>query len=290
MLANGDNLMSDDISLQEMYRLLNEAVSQCYNHKDNAVNRDMQSFQKRYQKMLKTNPQLTIFDNPIPSAREVRQAAEFCDLLDDYRISVDVFNKDEVYLGQDFYRQLYNGIEQYRPHIFPENKAIFNALDCNVRRKLPEFKYEFILSDYNERALEVCRLKKTYDKNKSSHKAYEKMAHNLFKDIYEKKELSNIPHSVDKLTTYSNILKAVDCLPTEKYKRTAKYQIKYSINMAIVGICKSLGENYALARINAEQNAIKYLKALRNAQSYAKSKNNFSSYRAQRQQDEYLYK
>ena len=141
------------------------------------------------------------------------------------------------------------------------------------------------MSEYNERALDIYKLRKEYDKNKQKNniKFHERQAEQLFDDIFKKKELVDIPPSVDKLTTYSNLLKIVDCLPADKYKRSAKYNIKYSINSAIVKICQALGDNYSLAKINAEQNAIKYLKALRNAQSYAKSKNNFSSYRAQSQ-------
>jgi hypothetical protein len=171
-------------------------------------------------------------------------------LLDDYRISVDVFNENDVNLGTDFYRQLYKGIEHYRPHINKENQTILKLLERSIRKKIPEFKNDELLAEYNERAIEILKLKKEYGKSKqkstSTNKLYEQKADSLFYDILHKKELPSIPPSANKLTAYSNILSAVDCLPNHKYSRSKKYNLKYNINMAIVGICKHLGNNYFL--------------------------------------------
>ena len=288
--------MDNDISYNRMYYLINEAISECYNDKNISVNRSMHKFQQQHWQVAKSNRQLNVFEDPIPSTKEVHQAVDFCDLLDDYRISVDVFNEHEVNLGTDFYRQLYQGIERYRPHVSKENQTTLKLLERSVRKKIPEFKTTELLAEYNERALEVLKLKKDYDKNKrknpQSNKLYEQKADSLFSDILHKKELPEIPHSVDKLTTYSNILNAVDCLPVHKYSRSKKYHLKYSINLAIVGICQHLGENYFLAQTNAEKNAKKYLNAMRNIQEFTKNTKSVTphSIREKRLHDEYYYK
>ncbi len=288
--------MSTDISYNQMYRLINEALSVCYNDKNIAVNKSMHQFQQQHWQAAKSNRQLNVFESSVPTVKEVYQATDFCDLLDDYRISVDVFNEHDVNLGTDFYRQLYQGIERYKPHITKENQVILKSLERSVRKKLPEFKTIELLAEYNERALEVLKLKKEYDKNKrknpQSNKFYEQKADSLFSDILQKKELPEIPPSVNKLTTYSNILNTVDCLPNHKYSRSKKYNLKYNINLAIVGICKYLGDNYFLAQTNAEKNAVKYRNALRNTQTFIKNKNSSSTnlIREKRLRDEYYYK
>lgn len=288
--------MDNDISYKQMYHLINEALSECYNDKNISVNARIRKFQQQHWQIAQSNRQLNVFEEPIPSTKEVYRAVDFCDLLDDYRISVDVFNEHDVNLGTDFYRQLYNGIEHYRPHINNENQPTLKLLEHSVRKKIPEFRPLELLAEYNERALEVLKLKKDYDKNKhknpQSDKLYEQKADSLFRDILHKKELPEIPPSVDKLSAYSNILNAVDCLPAKKYSRSKKYNLKYNINLAIVGICKHLGDNYFLAQTNAAKNADKYLQALRNAQNFAKNKKTSpaNSVREKRLRDEYYYK
>jgi len=288
--------MNADISYNQMYHLINEALSACYNDKNIAVNKSIRHFQQQHWQAAKSNRQLNVFEASIPTVKEVYQATDFCDLLDDYRISVDVFNEHEVNLGVDFYRQLYQGIERYKPHITKENQTTLKSLERSVRKKLPEFKTIELLAEYNERALEVLKLKKEYDKNKrknpQSNKLYEQKADDLFKDILHKKELPEIPPSVDKLTAYSNILNTVDFLPNNKYSRSKKYNLKYNINIAIVGICKYLGDNYFLAQTNAEKNAVKYQNALRNTQTFIKNKTSSSTnfIREKRLRDEYYYK
>jgi len=288
--------MNEDISYKRMYQLINEALSECYNDDNISVNSQIHKFQQQHWQVAKSNRQLNVFDEPVPSAKEVYHAVDFCDLLDDYRISVDVFNEQDVNLGADFYRQLYQGIERYRPYINNENKTTLKSLERSIRKKIPEFRLSELLVEYNERALEVLRLKKDYEKNKhknpNTNKFHEQKADILFRDILQKKELPDIPPSVDKLTAYSNILSAVDCLPGNKYSRIKKYNLKYHINLAIVGICKHLGDNYFLAQTNASHNADKYLNAMHNTQKFSKNKQRSSTNfaREKRLHDDYYYK
>ncbi|MBQ8436569.1 MAG: hypothetical protein IJX20_02850 [Alphaproteobacteria bacterium] len=77
--------MNVDISYSQMYRLINEALSACYNDKNIAVNKSIRHFQQQHWQAAQSNRQLNVFEASVPTVQEVYQATDFCDLLDDYR-------------------------------------------------------------------------------------------------------------------------------------------------------------------------------------------------------------
>ena len=261
--------MQQDISSKKMYKLINEALAECYNYRDYEVNREIKQFQKQHWEQIKKDPQLDIFADEIPTKQEVCSAVFFCDLLDEYRKSVDVYVDSPEPLTEYSNRKLLECIEYYRPYITEDNLRILNVLEKSVKRALPEHKQQVVLEEYSNEAKEIAQYKKDYTKAKKSQKNarkdYEYLAASFFEKLKEDKEISSYPSSKQKLSTYSNILNIVDCLPSEKYTRTHKYKLKINLNKAIVKMCKDLGPEYYMAGRKAIDDIEKYEIAIENA-------------------------
>lgn len=291
--------MVQNISSKQMYDLISEAVSESFNFKDMDVSTKIKSFSDKHWEYAKNSPQLSFLDEEIPTVKEVRQAVLFCELLDEYRQSVDVYVDEPKQLSEHTRRKILQGLEEYSPHILEEHQATFNVLVKNLKRELPEYQGELALDELNEEAVRIVKYKKEASKIKDKAKReYKKeycsrIAVDFFKIFSDKKEIiKEIPDSVKKLTLYSNCLNVIDCLPDEKYSRSDKYRLKYRFNVAIVKVCNSLGENYYLARENAKREAEKFQNAIYNARRFLEQQDSEKgrSARAQRNRDEWLYR
>lgn len=288
--------MSQDISTKEMYNIINYAISKSYNHAGDSVCEDMEAFSKKHWELITHNHQTDAFAEPIPTTKEVRDALKFCRDLDEHRQSCDVYNENATEPSDITYRSIYKGLERYRPYITEEAKHCFTALEKYIRGRLPEFRLEEHMKEYNSRATGIFQAKKEVDKKKrkkeSYSRAYEELACQYFSDFLSDKELHSAPSSVEKLTVYSNALKIVDCLPDSKYRKTEKFRLKYQLNESIFNICEGLGDNYALAKINAQNEMIKFMNAIDNAKRHLEEQNTMAGFKARqrRKREEYLYK
>lgn len=288
--------MSKKVSTEEMYRLINKAVSLCYNHSNTDVSSDMIAFKERYDTTFSKETQLDLFSGDIPSKKEVEKATDFCKLLDEYRISVDPYNDDNEELSLISYKLILDGINKYRPYITGEAKETLAILETNVKRHLPSYRQQLLIEEYIERATNIAQFRKEYEKKvrkkQPASKIYESLAENFFKDFLESDEIKSLPASASKMSLYSHVLNVVDCLPTPKYSRTYKYRLKYSLNQSIVNMCDKLGPNYALAKINAQKNIEKYINAINNARRKLEEQNTQKGFEARqrRLRDEYRYK
>ena len=287
--------MEQDISAKQMYNIINRAVANCYNCKDEPVNEEIKKFQQIHWQKIQKDPQLNIFQEELPSLKEVREASCFCDLLDDFRKSIDPYNDNQEELPEKSYRKIYEYINYYRPHIEQQNNVNLDLLEKSAKRHLSEHRENMLLEEYNKEAQDIVNLRKYCKKNKKqtspSYKPYEEQALNFFRKILNKKEIQKTKPTVKKLETYSNIINVVDCLPEEKYGRIAKYKLKISIYASISDICAYLGPSYYLARKNAKQEIEKFQNAIDNALRYGKKgKITPEELRRKRQMEEYLYK
>lgn len=269
--------MQQDISSKQMYKLVNEALSECYNFRDYEVNQNIKRFQKQHWEQIKKDPQLNIFADEIPTKQEVCSAVFFCDLLDEYRKSVDVYVDFPEPLTEYSKRKLLECVEYYRPYITEDNKSILNVLEKSVKKSLPEYKREIALEEYSNEAKNIAKYRKEYVNAKKSQKDkqqkyYESLAVSFFETLKNDQEISNYPSSPQKLSTYSNILNIVDCLPSEKYTRTYKYKLKINLNKAIVKMCKDLGPQYYMAGQKAKIDIEKYENAIENARIHRKGR------------------
>lgn len=264
--------MQQDISLKKMHKLINKALAECYNFRNYEVNREIKQFQKQHWEQIKKDPQLNIFADEIPTKQEVYSAVFFCDLLDEHRKSVDVYEDSPEPLTEYSNRKLLECIEYYRPYITEDNLQILNVLEKSIKSSLPEHRQGIILEEYSNKAKEIAKYRKNYTKAKKSQKNarkdYEYLAVSFFEKLKENNEISGYPSSKQKLSTYSNILNIVDCLPSEKYTRTYKYKLKINLNKAIVKMCKDLGPEYYMAGKKAIDDIEKYEIAIENARVY----------------------
>ncbi len=252
-----------------MFKLVNEALAECHNYKDNEVNREIKQFQKHHWEQIKKDPQLNIFAEEIPTMREVQSAVHFCNLLDDYRKSIDVYTDSPEPLSETSNRELLECINYYRPYITEDNIRVLNVLENSVKRALPEHKNDVLLDELLVEAKNIAGYRKDYIKarktTKNAPRTYEDIADYFFEKFLQNSEITGIPSSPKKLSVYSNVLNIVDCLPQEKYTRTSKYKLKIRLNKSIANICKNLGPSYYMARKNALTEIEKYENAVENA-------------------------
>jgi hypothetical protein len=263
------------------------------------VSVNIKAFSKKHWEYVKTSPQLSFLDEEIPTSKEVHEAIDFCELLDEYRRSVDVYVDEPEQLSESKQREILQGLDKYRPYILEEHKSTFNVLVKNLKRDLPEYRGEILLEELNEDAVNVYKRKQeasnTKDKAKREYKKEycSRLAVEFFKTFKENSEIvKQTPDSKKKLTLYSNTLKIIDCLPDKKYSRSDKYRLKYKINSAIIKVCTSLGDNYYLAKENAKRELEKFEKAIYNAKRFLEQQDSEKgrSARARRDRDEWNYR
>lgn len=276
--------MNEDISKEEMYRIINRAISECSNNRDYAVNDEIQHFSDKHWQAIKENRQLSMFDAEIPSLHDVRKATYLCDLLDEYRISMDVYAKENIPLSHEKYRNLYAELDYFRPHITKENQLAFNTLERGIRKSLPEFKNSEIINEYIENLDGIIKIKKTKDNSNIR----EGLTENIFKKLSEDEDFKSIPPSADKIKVYSKCIEIVNNLTDNKYSRSTKYMMKRDLNMAIVRTCNILGESFSDTCITAKEEANKFQNATENARHH-KEKTSIDL-RNKRLQDEYWFR
>ena len=238
--------MGENISHAELFRIINRAVAGCANHKNIPVNTEISIFRERYAYRLGQNRQLDIFEATLPQNKELADAVDFCDNLEAYRQATDIDAKENDELEEWQCRRIYKGIERYRRHISPENLAMLNILEYNIKRRLPEYRELLLLEEYNREACRIHDLKLGYNRrrrqNQSVSKDYEWAALGFFKEVLHDENLKKIKGCPEKLALYMNSLRIVDCLPAEKYNRTAKFKLKYDLNYAVKITAETLSQ------------------------------------------------
>lgn len=229
--------MTENLQIQELYRIINRAVSHCTNHENSAVNAEISIYQNKMAHQVRNDRQLSIWKDDSEVYTETAKAMDFCDSLEEYRQSIDLYASNKQDLSEYNYRKLLKGIEYFRPQIYSENMYILNALEYNCKRQLPEYHDKMLLEEYNRKALRIRDMKQGYDRlrrqNQKASKDYEKDALYFFREVMNNEELRKIKGCAEKLSLYENCLNIVDCLPAEKYNRSAKFKLKKDFNYAI---------------------------------------------------------
>lgn len=236
----------------------------------------------------------------------ITKAAYFCDRLEDYAHSLDVDVKENIILTDDNYREILDGINFFRPLIHSDNISTTKTIEYNAKRHLPEFKNILLLEEYNQQALRIHDMKRGYvrlkRKNQQPSKDYEKNATAFFEDVLNNDDLKKIKPCPEKLMLYINCLKIVDCLPSDKYGRLSKFQLKKKFNFAIKVTAHVLEASYsnqssfyrdlslkAAYEENKYNNAIAKLKQYTNTQS-SSSRLRSIDIRNKKAFDEWYYK
>ena len=205
--------MGENISHAELFRIINRAVAGCANHKNIPVNTEISIFRERYVYRLEQNRQLDIFEETLPQNKELTDAVDFCDNLEAYRQATDIDANENDELEEWQCRRIYKGIERYRRHISPENLAMLNILEYNIKRRLPEYRELLLLEEYNREACRIHDLKLGYNRrrrqNQSASKDYEWAALGFFKEVLHDENLKKIKGCPEKLALYMNSLRIV---------------------------------------------------------------------------------
>lgn len=282
----------DSMNAKSLYQLINRSIVQVGKRSDEPVNKEMYLFKERYTYYISCNPQQYLFEERRPLMEEVAFALDFCDALDAYRQTIDANTKEPSPLSDQDCRILLKGIEIYKDHISSENYDTLEVIKNSAKRRLPEFREQYLLREYYNDALFVINEKKKYQKAKKNKqtpsKDYEKYAVHFYERITHDEEIKHIKICSEKKELYILTLEIVDCLPKEKYSRSTKFKIKSQLWW---GIAKSLSildktkvEEIKKARIEAQR----YAKAAENALGYTNFKMATSIYN-RRKEHEWLY-
>ena len=283
--------MPNNISKTKFYKIINNAIKNCTNSNAEVVNREMQLFSEKYDYYCQNNEQLDVFEQ-IPSANDIQDGVNFCDTLDEYRCSIDEYQKENETLSAYQYRYILKKMDEYKEIILPENKKIAEVLEKSIKGHLPEYREELILENYNKRAQDIYE-QKNYNQHHQDTKRIkdnEQSALDFFEDVFRDKELKNIGFNPDKLTLYQNSLLIVDCLPTERYSRTEKYKLKKQLNTAIRRTAEALGGEYSDITHKAAKEEKRYEQAISQAKYYVKKKNDSFTARNRKALEEWICK
>lgn len=257
-----------DINQKRLYHILNQTIAQSFSDKGDRIDVDANIFREKYKYISKQNIQLYLFDDVFPTKQEVYDVTSFCNVLERFRESVDIYADNPEDLSIKEYGVIYEGITKFRPFIYPENESILNLLESAAKRHLPEFKHQIMIDEYISTAKRILKAKKRYqrDKNKFSQE-YEKDAYNLLQDIDNNRELRGFT-SPQKLELYKHCLDMINCLSIKKYSRSKKYQMKCQIYLQINKEASALGEKYNNVARNAQIEYRRFSNALYNIRNY----------------------
>lgn len=266
--------MVEDVSHNELNRIINRAIEKSGYGSDARIDSEVNIFYNKYKTRQQTNPQISIFEDKIPTLEDVKSAKTFCENLEEYRKELYAYEMLDIDLSENICRQVYKGLEKYESIISPGNKLRFDAIKKNVMRNIPELKGKVKIEEYNETAINIHKLHKEYKKNHSSYKNYEMTSLDFFREITKDEDLKEYKPSPEKLQLYQNCVKIVDCLPKEKYGRMAKFRLKRDIYKEIGNIASQLGENYEQLVYESISQSNRYQNAIETTQSYIDRKSN----------------
>ncbi len=277
------------VSHEELYRIINRAISTYGDGSD--VTREIKIFQNKYHTRKQQNPQINIFEEKPPLTQDVENAVAFCRSLNRYGeiTEIDAKQEDET---EEFYRKFYSQIQQYKDHLTPKNKRIYDIIIEEIKKHLPEYGDEVLLKNLNGEIQATIQRKRAKDKL-----GYEIRAQDFFNHFLHNDRVKGIRNSREKMELYQGCLKIVDCLPKENFSRTAKYEIKRDLNQTLMEIAQDMGIEYKEIAQKAQVEVTRYQRAIDNIREHLVTGKPFPSQRklspqqlARRKQEEYLHK
>ncbi|MCM1323095.1 MAG: hypothetical protein NC218_02820 [Acetobacter sp.] len=273
----------------EIYQEINQALKQIGKSSDEPVNKDILRLKMQYKHQCKQNTHPSLFDRSWVLTEEINAAQTFCDALEAYRLATDVHIDDTPDLSEHSVRILHKGLERYKPYISEENSSIIKALETTIHSRLPEFRSQYILKQYNQQAQMIYRLKKRQKSAKAMSSDCERQALYFFAEILDNEELRKIKPCPEKMNLYINSVKIVDCLPKEKYSRFAKFQLKCRFYYAISRSALILDKPDRTRAQAAYEQYLRFKKAAEKTLEYSNSEY-AAAVRRKKQQDEWKYK
>lgn len=280
--------MAEDVSCKELYRIINRALSKWGEFDDVPADCEIKLFNKKYNHRRNSNPQIDIFESPLPSEDDVKRATQFCSDIETYREITDIYSQNDDEPSVDFYRRLYKNLEFYAPYIQPENEIKYKYLTQNLQKKLPEYQTALIIDAYSTEIDIIKSLHKRKDSTGSIRAKY------LFNQMMNDESLKQAPASAKKLSLYEKSLDVVACLSKENYSRSAKFALKRNINLRIKDIALQLGTRECKIKAERAQYEVnRYQNAIDKAKQYSHKKRRSplsTEERNQRALEEYWYR
>ena len=172
------------VSHAELYKIINRAISSYGDGSD--VTLEIKIFQNKYLTRKKRNPQISIFEKTPPLTQDVENAVAFCRSLSRYSNIMDIDAKPEEET-EDFYRNFYNQMQQYKDHLEPENKKNYDTIIWEIKRHLPEYEDEVLLKELSEEIQQIIQRKKKKDKFN-----YEIRAQDLYNNYLQSNRVKKI--------------------------------------------------------------------------------------------------
>lgn len=281
--------MAENISRNELYRIISRAIADWENTRDMAINEEIKVFIKNYIQRRKVKPQIDLFEDNLPTFEELNKAKQFCDDLENYRISADI-DKENDDLPETVYSRLNEYINATRKYLPVESLKTLDIMQKNIKRKLPEHKGLILLEDYNNEASHIQKMHQTYlracRKKQPASKDYERFAEIFFAEVLNNEDLKKIKSCPEKIKLYENSLKIVDCLPKHKYGRTFKFKLKRDLNYGLKKTAFELGGAYHEIAVKAAYEQQRYQKSMERTKQYAEPE----TARQKRLLEEFLYK
>lgn len=262
--------MAEDVSNKELYNIINRAISKwgCF---DNVpADKEINIFCHKYDMRRKSNPQISIFEDSLPSAEEVKIAKQLCSDIETYRKSIDIYEGTTDELSESFYRRLYQGLDRYAEHVSEENQVRYKTLKQNLQGKLPEFA-EKVLLDKLSQEIDIIKYLK-----KSKSPEYKTKTTLFFKQIATqnddlKDEIKALSATPEKIAFCKSCIDIVDYLPQEKYTRSAKFTLKSNLYNLISKTARQMGISHTT--IVAKNEEGRFQRAKEKAIQYAKDPN-----------------
>ena len=284
--------MHKDISYKRLYNILSNAAIESFNTRDISVKTEILEYEKQYEEFFKDNKSLDIFDEWVPTQKEVARAKKFCSLLNKRRLSTDVYNEKAFPLKDEEFQLLADMLDDYRPYIAQQNPEMYNILERSIKRNIPQYREEIILSEYNQKSIDIIR-KANREKKKGSAGSNDDKRDAV--SFFEELKIDNVKSfkaSPAKIELYLKCLKMIDFLPKEKYGRLSKFRAKYNLNKELYVSSMELGGDYKIEALKYQISMQKFAKAIdetvKHMQQGASEK--AKTIREKYKQDEYLYK
>lgn len=283
----------DSINVTKLYNIINRAIAGIDKYTDEPINKEMHLFKERFAHIVRQHPQPSLFSERRPLIEEVANALNFCDAMEAYHLATDVDAKDPPLLSEQTCRDLLEGADIFHEHISPENIALLERIENNVKRRLPEYYNQYLLEDYRQDALFVIKQRKNYQKaiknKQTASKDYERYALHFYEKITHDEEMKQIKICPEKIELYKLTIEIVDCLPKEKYNRTDKFRLKSKIWLGIAKGLSKLTPTDVSAIKEACNEANRYERAVENALAYAANYDVISAQRRKKQKEEWDY-
>ena len=260
--------MNDGLSNKDLYQIINRAISSWNRFIDRPVNTEINIFAEKYQQRMATNSQLSFFEETPALPQDLKEAQQFFNKLEDYRLATDIDANDDD-ISETLCRDVLHGLKKFTPILSPENIQTSEILIQNIKRHLPEYKDDIQLEEYIEEANEIHKRKPKRDSNE---KAIEDSSHNAYhflKRILKGTEIKEIKPCAKKIELYQKSIKVVDCLVSKKYRRTFKFKLKKDLNEEIYKCAESLGAGFVAIAQNAKDEVWRFDRAINNALDFS---------------------